>query len=327
MMSALENDTKEMEFSMNKNVLAAAVVASSVLLITPKLTSNYIEKNTLNIIDAINAVPLYKAELISSDFGWLSSSAKVKVSLDIPAFESVEQTQELFGLDLALNFNHGVLLSSGSNLSDFSITVENKPDISGLEWDRSMPLYQVEGSYSLVGNLSFVDQSPQLSFKDELGKVFQLSSYRGQAETVNGQLRHSGNLAKFSIESLFYSVHVNDVEINTLLVQPLQEYFNYDSVPAYESSLEVANWSVKTQDRFDLNVDNLSMMVASIIDEEKALTHGKIAYGIKQAQLDDYNLSDFELVLETNNLDEESYLKFRKLMAFQSLTSTKMEPS
>ena len=307
-----------MEFSMNKLALSAVAIVVSTLAVSPKITSNYIEQNTLDIVSSIDALPLYQAEVITSDFGWFKSSAKVKVKADMAQLVSGTSSDEVYAMDLVLNFNHGLLTTSGANLSDFAITVENLPGVEGLSWDKSLPLYQVNGQVSLIGNLSYDDELPQISYTSEGGIEVNVSSYRGHAETVNGILKHTGLLPNLVLNFPQLTMQVKDININTLMSESITSYFDDNTVPVYDSSLEVTKWTVNSPDTFDATMDNLSMSVSSSVDEEKHLVFAKLAYGLEQVKVNDYVGSDFELVFETNNLDENTYIKFNKLLAAQS---------
>ena len=305
-----------MEFTMNKIALSVAAVLVGAIAISPTITSKNIEQDTLDAVAAINEMPFYKAELVSSDFGWLHSSAKIKVGLDFSQLGSTKVMNDELTLNLALDFEHGVVLASGLNLSDFSIKIENQPEVEGLTWDKSQPLYQLDGAFSLVGNLSYQDKSPKITYKGKDGELLEISQYQGYAETVNGKLKLVGNLPAVTIETPNISMHLKDTSMNTLISSSLSGFFSFDSIPVYDSSIEMASWDITTPDSFKLNMEQVSMAMSSTLDKQKHLAHGSIAYGIKKVVLDEQTATDLEFVLETNNLDEQSYLKLNKLLSF-----------
>lgn len=315
---------------MKKILLSGAAVAVLATLSTPQILSSNIQQQTLQYVDTINALPLYKAEIIESDFGWLTSQAKVKVALDFSevltdqaAFQDMEPLELVVDLDV----KHGPILSSGANLSEFSVAINGDNYKDTLNWDTNKPLYQLNAKVDAFGNLSYVDKSPEISYANAEGMELYLDPYKGEAKTIDGVLTHSGVLPTLTVNTQQFSMSIQNIVMSTELFQPLSNYFGYDSVPVYNAKLDFSDWQIlapNSQPIVDLT--NFSLAMKSDLDEDKAVASGELAYRLESFNAMGYHGEDLELVLEMNNLDEQSYIELNRLFATASVPADPEKP-
>ena len=298
----------------------AAIFVSAIS--TPKIISSQLEQQTLDIVKQVNAIPYYKAELLDANFGWLSSEAKVKVGLDFsslaaqqPELKDLEALEVVFDID----YSHGPLLASGFNLANFNVSLNSDGITENLNWDKAQPLYQLTAKTDLFGNLSYRDKSPKMSYINSDGLEFMVDAYQGQATSENGQLIHKGVLPLMTFTSPELAMSVTDLVMDTELSQPLTSYFNYDSIPVYSASVMFGNWQFRTaNDEPVASLNKLLMTMTSDLDETTRLASGELAYKLNDFAVMGYEGQNLELVMETNNWDEQSYIKLNKMFLMPS---------
>lgn len=315
---------------MKKILLSGAAIAVIATLSAPQIISSNIQQQTQKYIDNINALPLYRAEIVESNFGWLTSQAKVKLALDFsealagqPNIPDMEPLELLVDLDV----KHGPILSSGLNLSEFSVAINGEKYKDTLSWDSTKALYKLNAKVDAFGSISYVDESPEISYANAEGIELYLEAYKGEAKTVDGVLIHSGVLPSVTVNTQQFSMAIENIVMSTELFQPLGSYFGYDSVPVYNAKVDFENWqilSLNNQPIIDLN--NFSLAMKSGLNEEQHTASGEIAYRLESFNAMGYQGEDLELVLEMNNLDEQSYIQLNKLFVSNSVPTDPEKP-
>ena len=315
---------------MKKVLLSVAAIAAIATLSTPQIISSKLQQQTLEYIENINALPLYKAEIIESDFGWLRSQAKVKLALDFSELlKDQPNTQDLEPLELVvdLDVKHGPILSSGLNLSEFSVAINGEEYKDTLNWDTSKALYKLNAKVDTFGTLSYVDESPEMSYVNAEGMELYLEPYKGEAKTVDGVLIHSGVLPRLTVNTPQFSMAIENIVMGTELFQPLGSYFSYDSVPVYNAKMEFGDWQVlSTNDQPVVDLKNFSLVMKSALDEDQHIARGELAYRLESFNAMGYKGEDLELAIEINNLDEQSYIQLNKLFATTSMSADPEKP-
>lgn len=308
---------------MKKIAFSGAAIALAAILAAPVIISDQLQQDTEKFIAEVNELSMYKAELISTEQTWLSSDIKLKVGFDLADVFEDESMTEQFQLLLSLHVDHGPLLASGLNLAEFDLQLENSPMFASLQWDQSQALYQLTGEYNLLGDLSYRDRAPEISYVSDDNDVhFHLSPYQGKAETIDGELLHKGVLPELTLTSSMLDIALEQVAMKTHLKQSISSYFNLDELPLYDASVEVADTHIEAKlDGTEIDIKKLAMLMSSELDREKHLARGELVYKLEQLVTDAFEIKDLALVLETNNIDEQSYLNINQFFATQPMTA------
>lgn len=302
---------------MKKIAFSAAAIGLAALLAAPVIISDRLQQNTEKFIAEVNQLSTYKAELLSTEQTWLSSDIKLRLGIDLANLIDDASKSEAFQLELSLHVDHGPLLASGLNLANFDLQLEHSPLFDSLQWDKSQALYQVVGQYNLLGALSYRDHIPEINFVSEDQDVhLHLSPYRGEAKTVKGELLHKGVMPELTLTSSMLDIALQQVAMKTHIKQSISSYFSLDELPIYDASVEVADAHIEA--KFDgaiIDMKNLAMLMRSELDKEKHLARGELVYQLEQLVTNGVEMKDMALVLETNNIDEQSYLNINQFFA------------
>lgn len=307
---------------MKKTILSCAVLCAVAVIAAPKFIAPKVEQTTLDIVNKINDMPFYKAEIVSSSSDYLSSSTDIKLAFDFAKFApgaSNDVALDNMSIELRLDVNHAPILSSGASLMNFHIALKEPKLLqqqTQWQWDKSQPLYQVAGNYSVLGDLSYQDSSPKISYRGDDGTEFDVSAYQGKAETIDGSLTHQGLLPSVSLQSKVMSMSLANISMETRLEQSLSDYFSQDKVAQYYASIDIEQTDVKVPSKgMQLGLEHLAVAVNSALDDTKHLINSDVVYRAKSVKSDDFVAENLELALEINNIDEASYLQFNKLFS------------
>lgn len=217
---------------MNKKGLAlGVVVVVAGLAVSPNIIGTQAEAELREHIQLFDQEqPGYTLEIIEYERNWFSSSAQLKLGIDLPTLLA-DPEAEVLSTDIELSIQHGPILTD-QGLSIGLAAWQAKNDGKGLEtylaWDANQPFYLQQGSVSLFGNAVYQDYIPQLESTEALEDLqVSLTEYRGDGSYDGSEFAYQGNYEtlllgaedEFAVELNAMAVKVDaDADLKTMIV-------------------------------------------------------------------------------------------------------------
>lgn len=305
---------------MNKLLLGGLCVATAAIAVAPKVISSNIAEQTAAMVSKLNEVPLYSAELVEYDAGWLSSDAVIKVTIAmgkiLPPTAPDKPPMEDFEMLFELNVDHGPVISSGGHLANLEILYKAENLKQSLKWNQANPLLQVSAQIALDGAISYQDSSEPFTYTTDNNITIDVAAYNGEAKTVGNSVVHYGTLPLVKVMSQEMQLDFNQLTIDTSIDSDLASMFSYDSVPQYNTTISMNDLTFQSEDSQDVGTfEHLSIYVDSVVDQttglvslEQIIKLGRFDFGEQYGQ-------EFEVAIEVNNVEEQTYIALNKLFA------------
>lgn len=341
---------------MNKPLILGGGITLAALSIAPYFIGNGVEDTVKSTIDAINEQVIYKADIVSYDKGWFSTSATIDIAVNVDAIMSAQQvsgseipTTENPTVTLTFNANHGpIYFGNGMGVGriKYIVAVDGKALREDVIWDESKALYSNEGVIGLLGGVNFQDEIPAFTFtSDEDGTTVNFSGYNGEATSQGEKV-----LYKSASQTLSAAVDGASIDVSAMSIETSYSG-NFTTALAgelFDSAMtmkiaEIAVSGVEVQG--DISVNDITFVADTKVNSQANTANVYVEYAVGQVSGPEMDASDMVLGVAVNNIDADfmrAYQKFsnesmlmspdevpEKMMAFVEenlLSQLKAEP-
>ncbi len=307
---------------MKKTLLAVAVAAGAVILISPKIIANKIDSQIRQVVNSINDLPGYHASIVNTEQSWFNSTATLNISLDFaelnPAMAA--QSPEAAAMFDDLNINvlvdaqHGpILLNKGLGLSDIHVSVPNTSDELTDGENKVENIYLFDGKVNLFGDLSYSDSFPamHIAFPEGDGK-FLFSGYEGTGETVQGNFIYSGTSTSMQMASPEVDLNISDITINwegEFDIAKLMQGIYGNS----KTSIVIGNFAATQATQSLFGWEDFELYANTNVDASDLMSM-QAGYRIASLNTPIEKFEDIEIAFELNNLDQTFMKTYQELV-------------
>jgi len=271
------------------------IVIAAVCLISPKIIADQYQKQLESFVAYLNKSAGYQAKVESMNNSWFGSKANISVVLD-PSKIDPNSAIGPIKANIVLDTHYGPLLFNKQSLiglysTQASIPADKARDT--LVWDNNRPLYQLNITRGLTGNLTMADAIP--SFTDK-AKTLSFSGYSGSGENKNNTFHYQGALKDISASGQ-QSASLKDLSIE--LAMDTSADLNNGGLRDSDMTLKVGDIQVASK----LAIKDLSIATHSNLDKKTQLGNIKISYTADSFSLPSVQATNLSFVTELKNLN------------------------
>ena len=309
---------------MKKALLTVSAIAVATALITPKFIGSHIAERTESIVNSINQLPYYQAQLLNKKSNWFSQSGTLQITLDMAA---MLDNGELFNrdpvvLDINFDIQSGPIVSSGLALSQFNLEISPESLRERLKWQEDAPFYRVEGQLDFAGGVSYEDELVNFSYQDSDNGRVTFERFEGKAQTVDGVLTYQGASPSISFDLGEHQTKITNLWLEGKLPESILAYLDYNQWYDSYVRMGIEKLEFKSEQRQDVSLDELSIQAISKNDSETGMGSMELVYALKKFVVAEHRGQNMELALAFNNLDVDSMMSINQLINDQSASSS-----
>ncbi|MBJ7555869.1 YdgA family protein [Marinomonas spartinae] len=289
---------------MKKLLGILVIVLAAVCIISPKIIAGQYQKQLESFIAYLNQSAGYHAKIESMDNSWFGSKANISVEVD-PSTIDPNSPIGSIKANIILDTHYGPLLFNKQSLiglysTQASIPADKARDT--LVWDDNKPLYQLNITRGLTGNLTMADAIP--SFTDK-AKTLLFSGYSGSGENKNNTFHYQGALKNINIDDQ-QPASLKDLSVK--LAMDTSVDLNNGGLRDSDMTLKVGDIQVASK----MAIKGLSINTHSDLDKKTQLGDIKISYGADSFSLPSVQVTNLSLVTELKNLNNAVLTKIYK---------------
>lgn len=289
---------------MKKLLGILVIVLAAVCLISPKIIAGQYQKQLESFIAYLNQSAGYHAKIESMDNSWFGSKANISVEVD-PSTIDPNSAIGPIKANIVLDTHYGPLLFNKQSLiglysTQASIPADKARDT--LVWDDNKPLYQLNITRGLTGNLTLADAMPSITNKD---KTLSFSGYSGSGESKNDTLHYQGSLKNIDVSGK-QPASLKDLALQ--FTMDTSGDLSSGGLRDSDMTLKVGDIQVASQ----MAIKGLSINTHSDLDKKTQLGDIKISYGAESFSLPSVQVTNLSLVTELKNLNSGVLTKIYK---------------
>lgn len=303
-----------------KKIVLPLIAVAAVAGIAPKFVATQINTSLNGFVAHINNMPGYKASLSNLETTWFTTTADIKVSLELPNYgqpmdEQTKQELEAFSVNIDFDATHGPVLfgqHSGLGWSGWTATVNGDKLREHAQWQEGTPIYQLTSILGLAGTHRFADQMPQVTIDGDNKSSLNFSGYEG-AGTYNGKaLIYAGQAESVTAQAPLLDMKASSLSFDIDMQSSIQDALEqglYDSV----SKLNVADFVLTTGEYSETTtVKNAYLSAVTNVDETLSVGGIAMSYGVEKLSTGSFSGEDMALDMEFNNLSGEVLRAWQK---------------
>lgn len=294
-------------------IVAAALVGS------PTIIGSQTESSLREHVQLFDqAQPAYSLEVISYDRGWFSSTAELRLGMDLPMLLNDPEIKAV-STTIELSLQHGPILTDNGfalGLASWQAKNSGKGLEKYVQWDQTQPFFLQQGSVNLFGKAVYQDYIPRLENTTELSELtFSLTEYRGDGVYANGELYYQGNYEQFklavedglAVELNAMAINLDaSADIKTLIIGTF-----YPSVMTFT----VGQMRASTPDEELFLMSRLVSDFALKESEDGSLAHMHMGHSAAELFVAGTEVNNLRMMTQFNNIDRaflEDYLASMK---------------
>ena len=295
-------------------------------LVAPKIVGVKLESALNNLITSVNKNQVYHIEVKKLKSGWFSTDVTVDITLDLAAFDGMQDTAELASFTVAVdvNANHGpVLFGENSGLGWFNWTTKITGEAlrEQLDWAKDTALYQVHGNMDMFGNYFYEDNIQAFSADITENNIkLAFDGYQGKGQYTGEQFTYHSSTANFSASSDLGEMKIQNLTVDLLIKSSLQQMLEsglYDS----DSKINFAAINLVNKEKTEkVDISDFYVTVATLLSQDQQQINMQVAYGTKALDVNEFHAEDLALELALNNISNEFIKAYQGLA--QSMSST-----
>lgn len=292
---------------MKKTLSIVIIIILSIGLVAPKLVGNQFS-TTLNVIaEKMNNTPGYTVEIQTINSHWFSTDALVTLSLDTTHLTGLSDPalSDDYSVVFEVNAQHGpFLFNEKSNLAWLSWTanVDGETLRKNLDWSDNTDFFRANGLIDLLGDYDYQDTVTAFTANITDNNVnLMFSGYQGNGQYNGQDLTYQGNVAKLTATSNEGDFSMNNFTVDMLVNASLEEIFNnnfYDSA----TTVNFSSINFNNNESEIINLTDLYVSASLLLNKAEQLGNIQVAYGVKAADVNDYQVQDLALELAINNI-------------------------
>lgn len=298
---------------MKKTLLAVAVAAGAVILVSPKIIASKFDSQINQVMNSINDFPGYTASIVNTKEGWFNTSTTLRLAFDVAQMDPSMANQspevmEMFedlNIDVLVDMQHGpILLNKGLGLSDIRVSVPNTSDDVKNGDTRVENIYLFDGKIGLFGDLSYTDSFSAMQMPIAGGEgEFVFSGYQGSGETVDGNINYAGSSSSIEVISQGMNFKMGDITANWEgqfdLVKMMEGIYG-DS----KTNFIIGNFEASQAAQTLFAWEDFELFVNTSVDDSNLMDmHG--GYRVTALDTPIEQFKDIEIIFELNNLDQQ----------------------
>jgi uncharacterized protein YdgA (DUF945 family) len=299
-----------------KKLLAVIITIALMGLITPKLVGNQFSTTLDAIAENINNAPGYTLEIQTINSQWFSTEASLVISLDIAGLTGSPDAAayEDFSVVIKVNAEHGpFIFNEQSNFAwlSWSANVDGQALREHLDWSEDKDFYQVTGLMNLVGNHSYQDKIAAFSATvtpEKINMIF--SGYQGNGQYDGEEYSYKGSAADLTATADRGDFVMNNITIDMHITATLEQIFN-TSLSDSETKVNVSSMTFNDNKSENISLTDLYLSATSLFNKTKQQASMQLSYGVKAADINDYQIQDLALDLAVNNINGEFVKAYR----------------
>jgi len=311
---------------MKKALVTIIITLLSIGILAPKLVGNQFSSTLDVFAEKVNNAPGYTVEIKKISSTWFSTEALIVIGLDTASFTGLPDTtiSEDYSVAIEINAQHGpFLFNEHSNLAwlSWTVNVDDQALREHLEWPENKNFYQVNGLMELFGNHSYQDKIAAFTATvtpDKVEMVF--SGYQGSGLYNGQEFTYQGSAADLSATTDNSDFEMKNLTLDMQTSASLEQIFNtglYDS----ETILNFASVKFNDNDNENIKLTDFYVSASSFLNKVKQQGNMKISYGVKAADINEYQVQDLALDVAVNNISGKfvkSYHSFSQTLGDDS---------
>lgn len=309
-----------------KALLGGAVIVAAAFGVSPYFTGNALETNFKKQVAALDAQPAYAAEVVSYEKGYFTSSALVRVTIDLASMAADnDELPETIEAELDFSAQHGLLLtqySPGVGLAAWQLSLDGNDLQEYVEWEDGTPIYQMTGSVGLFGGADYHDWMPELTAAENAdGVAFNFSGYEGHGTVEQERVVYTGGFKDMTLsvgdQARFKMSDLNlQVDAQASLASLLA-----GSVYGGDSSFSIKEVSFEDVEMTQpLILSNYQLTSTSNIDEEQNTASIVIKQGLESVSSESFTANDLVFNMSMDDLDISVLEAFQQFASAQDGT-------
>lgn len=300
-------------------ILIALIVA--VAVVGPKIVGAQFNNRIHNIVDTLNANPGYEASVTEIQNNWFSTTAQVKVGLLIPDIDAPGMDSELandFTIDVNVIGYHGpILTDNGFNIGwlNFNVNTISNETTNSYTAIKDEPLYKLNGSMSLLGQISFIDNVAAIDYTDPKTQAkLSFTGTKGKGTISKNGFAYESSAENFTFlldETL--SLVLSGFSIEASSPNSFADMLNQSLYDSY-SRFSITSISIEDfVDQSSVQIDNSVIEGVTTFDQAQGLGDIEFKTNVASFDANELQLSDLLTVIELNNIQAEFILAYQKM--------------
>lgn len=304
---------------MKKIILTSAGITLAALLIAPKFVGNHLESQLEEVVTALDAHPVYGAEILSYEQGWFHSHGKIALQIKVNDLLGAQQgdtsaAQSNPTIIATFNASHGPVYvgdASGVGQAHYTFHILGDELREHIQWDPETSFYHNEGVIGLFGGLDYQDTLAAFSASAEEDNFsLSFSGYQGTAESAGDAIHYQGNAGEISMRLAMSSMTLSNLQVDMTTYGGLLAAIRGDM---FESQAQLAVDSLILEDEeSNIVLNDMLLRSDSALEDNDNLVSLNLEYAIASLVADDYKASDLKLGMTVNNLDTDFIKAYQK---------------
>ena len=293
-----------------KKITTILVIALVIILVLPRFYAHLISNYLDVLVKKFDSTPGYQVSISNRTSSWFTSSAVIKVAVDIsllrPTNANTQYSVNLKHLsaDVLLNIQHGPILLGDAlslGLAAWTIEIDNSFLRKELTYTKAQSLYSVDGTTGFYGGSEFTDRVSAFSTTGRTQINF--SGWLGQGSLSSHDSYYTGIADKINF--------ISDTKMNITTIV-LEIKADSDSLtvarnPLYNATAKfsIGSVTVNPVDTISIELDQLVISAQTKVNDSDSLMNVNLDYTIDKVESRDILVNDFFLNLQINNLVTE----------------------
>ncbi|MCK7459555.1 YdgA family protein [Idiomarina aminovorans] len=305
---------------MNKKGLLGGVgiVIVAAALIAPKFVAPQVEDTLKQHVEVINALPAYKASVVSFDSGWFSSSATISLGADFGSLHPDASVPDDVSVEVVVNVQHGPVLmrfAPGLGMASFEAFANDDGLREYLDWEENTPFYHLTGSAGFSGGISYNDSIVPFSFKsDEEQTELTTLSYEGEGEISLDEFSYEGELEGAEVLLSDQSISIGKLKLETEAKGDILEIMKGE---LYEGDMSIKLNEIIAYQPDDVELFKLKdfgLEFVNYFSDDKKRMNIDMNYSVDSLEAEDFDLEDLKLKMAFHNIDSEFLFAYNQMV-------------
>ena len=304
------------------SIVAVAVLGAA--LVGPKIIGSTVESKVHEYVAQLDETVGYDAEVVEYNSGWFSSSAKLKLTLDLQAAQmtagdaDVSDDFDPIPVEVDLYTKQGpFIFHDGLSVGALALTavVDGKSISNRITVENDEPLYVINNVTSLFGSNEFTDKMNGYEFDCtdcESSLRYTMKSYEGAGEIASDTIVYHGQGADSEFFTDSGQFEMAGLSIDFEGDVPPEKLFDmgiYDSA----STIRIANMVVTTPNS-TVELNGFKLIANSDLDEDKNLAQMTIGYGLEEFKDGKFDGQNFDLEMTFEQIDSNFFAAYDKFL-------------
>lgn len=307
---------------MKKVALPIIIILIILGLAGPKFSGNIFHNELERLVQKLNDLPGYQAEISNKNQSWFSSNAEILVSFEMgDAFNQSPNMPDDLSFSIPIDVQHGPFLTQSGlafGWAEWQINLNPEDPIPNLTFlDDVTSLYSIKGIVGLFGNTIFSDYIPALTYTDESnGAVYSQTKWEGSGYFSSSSIIYD-SVSPLSIDVTADGESIADIDNIAIQmsveegVMQIWEQLLYNSHSIF--SIESINVTDAVSDN-EVALNNISIAVKSTYDENTKLGDFLVSTKAKKVITDEFTLEDMQLDYSINKISQPFVIQYQSFM-------------